>query len=264
MLDIVGFLLVINYFFYQKCFLFYKNNYFYNYNILKYDKIVIKVKNYYWIALLFLFAKVVYGKDNYNIWYQYLLSAKLNKSNLTLLSQYRSYDLALDTRVFLVGGYYDYELKKNIKPAIGLMYLNLHPYINDDSKKTRNEIRPFQQITFDFSINKLSISNRFRIEERFLTNPDIFILRSRYLLSLKIPFNIKSKYSCYGLVKNEIRLNVLNDDFFDSDRVIVGVGYRMNSKSTIEIAYINQIESRSTNHYAFVGFRNQFDWRNKK
>lgn len=191
------------------------------------------------------------------------MSAKLKKSNLTLLSQYRAYDLALDSRVFLVSGYYDYEIRKNLKPAIGLMYLNINSYRDDLTKKSRNEIRPFQQITMNFNSGKLSLSNRFRIEERFLTNPNVFILRARYLISLQLPFSINQKESYYALFKNEIRLNLCNDDFFDSDRIILGLGYKITPKSAVEIAYINQIESSSTNHYAFIGFRNQFDWRKK-
>ena len=43
------------------------------------------------------------SRDNYNMWFQYLMSAKLtDKSTLTALSQYRSFDLAYDTRLFLV------------------------------------------------------------------------------------------------------------------------------------------------------------------
>lgn len=192
------------------------------------------------------------------------MSAKLEQSNLTFLTQYRSYDLGLDNRVFLVSGYYDYEIKKNIKPAVGLMYLNINSYLDDLSKKSRHEIRPFQQITLNFKTGKVSFSNRFRIEERFLTNPDVFILRARYLISLQIPLNINAEKSYYGIFKNEIRLNVVNDDFFDSDRITVGLGYKITPKSTLEISYINQIESSNTNHYAFIGFRNQFDWRTKK
>lgn len=209
-------------------------------------------------------SNISFGQDNYNMWYQYLMSAQLKKSNLTILSQYRSYDLALDSRLFLVSAYYDYEIKDNIKPAIGLMYLNINPYIDEFSKKSRNEIRPFQQITLDFKTYNISFSNRFRIEERFLTNPDIFILRARYLLSLRIPLNFDTQKSYYGIFKNEIRLNLKNDDFYDSDRITLGMGYKMNAKSAIEIAYINQIETKRTNHYAYIGFRNSFDWRKNK
>lgn len=213
---------------------------------------------------IFILNTKSYSQDNYNMWFQYLFSAKLEKSNLTVISQYRSYDLATDSRLFLISAYYDYEIKNNLRPAVGIMYLVLNPYINEYEKKTRNEIRPFQQITYDFNINTASFSNRFRIEERFLNNPDVFILRARYLLSVRIPFNLDSKQSYYGIVKNEIRLNLKNDGFFDSDRITLGLGFKLSPKSNVEIAYINQLELKNTNHYAYIGFRNSVDWRKNK
>ncbi|RXM53868.1 hypothetical protein BOQ60_26095, partial [Chryseobacterium sp. CH1] len=50
------------------------------------------------------------------------MSAKLtDKSTLTALTQYRSFDLAYDTRLFLVNAYVDYEVAENIRPAAGAM-----------------------------------------------------------------------------------------------------------------------------------------------
>jgi len=216
------------------------------------------------ILLISLFVSKAYPQDSFNTWYQYLMSAKLEKKNLTLLSQYRAFDLGLDSRVFLISGYLDFEVAKHIKPAAGIMYLNLESYIDEKKKKLRHEVRPFQQITFDTNIKQLGVSHRFRVEERFIDNPNIFILRLRYLLSLRIPIPLKSnKKLLYGIFKNELRMNVVNDDTFDSDRITVGLGFKLSKKSAIELAYINQLETKRSNQYAYVGFRNSFDWRKK-
>lgn len=221
-----------------------------------------------WVKYLLLIIAIVsymtsYGQQKgLNMWYQYLMSAKLEKKNLTLLSQYRSYDFVADSRLFLVAGYLDFEVSKNFKPAFGLMYLNLEPYVGDGSKKIRHEIRPFQQVTFDTDIGRWSLSNRFRVEERFLDNPDQFILRFRYLLSLRIPLNKEgSRERFYGILKNEVRINAINDDTFDSDRITAGIGYRFTKKSAVEVAYINQLETKRTSQYIYLGYRNSFDWR---
>ena len=134
------------------------------------------------------------SKDNYNMWFQYLMSAKItDKSTLTALTQYRSFDLAYDTRLFLVNAYVDYEVAENIRPAAGAMFLILESYNADDSKKIRYEKRPFQQVTADYYIGRTSISNRLRVEERFISNPDEFEVRIRYLISVRIPFNKKGE-----------------------------------------------------------------------
>ncbi len=91
---------------------------------------------------LCLMSNLLYSqsKDNYNMWFQYLMSAKItNKSTLTALTQYRSFDLAYDTRLFLLNAYVDYEVVENIKPAAGFMFLTLESYNADDSKKIRYE-----------------------------------------------------------------------------------------------------------------------------
>ncbi|MCW1960569.1 DUF2490 domain-containing protein [Chryseobacterium viscerum] len=206
------------------------------------------------------------SKDNYNMWFQYLMSAKLtDKSTLTALTQYRSFDLAYDTRLFLVNAYVDYEVVENIKPAAGAMFLILESYNADDSKKIRYEKRPFQQVTADYYIGRTSISNRLRVEERFISNPDEFEVRIRYLISVRIPFNKKGeKEKLYGILKNEIRMNVDKLEPFDSNRITAGLGIKLGKNSALELAFINQLETKKTSNYGFVGFRNNFDWRKKK
>ncbi|RXM40540.1 DUF2490 domain-containing protein [Chryseobacterium sp. CH21] len=206
------------------------------------------------------------SKDNYNMWFQYLMSAKLtDKSTLTALTQYRSFDLAYDTRLFLVNAYVDYEVAENIRPAAGAMFLVLESYNADDSKKIRYEKRPFQQVTAEYFIGRTSISNRLRVEERFISNPDEFEVRIRYLISVRIPFNKKGeKEKLYGILKNEIRMNVDKLEPFDSNRITAGLGIKLGKNSALELAFINQLETKKTSNYGFIGFRNSFDWRKKK
>ncbi|MGN7706228.1 MULTISPECIES: DUF2490 domain-containing protein [unclassified Chryseobacterium] len=200
------------------------------------------------------------------MWFQYLMSAKItDKSTLTALTQYRSFDLAYDTRLFLVNAYVDYEVVENIKPAVGAMFLILESYNADDSKKIRYEKRPFQQVTADYYIGRTSISNRLRVEERFISNPDEFEVRIRYLISVRIPFNKKGeKEKLYGILKNEIRMNVDKLEPFDSNRITAGLGIKLGKNSALELAFINQLETGKTSNYGFIGFRNNFDWRKKK
>ncbi|WP_343680101.1 DUF2490 domain-containing protein [Chryseobacterium arthrosphaerae] len=200
------------------------------------------------------------------MWFQYLMSAKItDKSTLTALTQYRSFDLAYDTRLFLVNAYVDYEVAENIRPAAGAMFLILESYNADDSKKIRYEKRPFQQITADYYIGRTSISNRLRVEERFISNPDEFEVRIRYLISVRIPFNKKGeKEKLYGILKNEIRMNIDKLEPFDSNRITAGLGIKLGKNSALELAFINQLETKKTSNYGFIGFRNSFDWRKKK
>lgn len=205
------------------------------------------------------------SNDTYNMWFQYIMTARVtDKSTLTALTQYRSFDLAYDTRLFLVNAYMDYEVAKGVRPALGGMFLVLESYQLDDIKKIRYEKRAFQQVTLDHDIGRTSVSSRFRIEERFINNPDEFVLRIRYLISMRIPFNRKGeKEKLYGILKNEIRMNIKKEDPFDSNRITAGLGIKISKKSAVELAFINQLSPGRTSNYGYVGFRNTFDWRKK-
>ncbi len=226
----------------------------------------VKIKLTLMILLLVFNFSMGQNSDNYNMWFQYLLSAKVtDKSTLTALTQYRSFDLAYDTRLFLLNAYMDYEVVDNIKPAVGAMFLILESYNADDTKRIRYEKRPFQQVTMENNIGRTSFSQRFRVEERFLSNPDEFEVRLRYLISVKIPFNKKGeKERLYGILKNEIRMNIVKDEPFDSNRLTAGIGIKTGKNSALELAFINQMETRRTSNYGFIGFRNSFDWRKKQ
>ncbi|MDC8105398.1 DUF2490 domain-containing protein [Chryseobacterium sp. PTM-20240506] len=222
--------------------------------------------------LIFIFLLVLHhfyqgqSTDTYNMWFQYIMTAKVSdKSTLTALTQYRSFDLAYDKRLFLVNAYMDYEVTKGVRPAVGGMFLILDSYQTEDQKKTRYEKRAFQQVTLDHDIGRSSVSSRFRVEERFLNNPDEFVLRVRYLISMRIPFNRKGeKERLYGILKNEIRMNIKKEDPFDSNRITAGLGIKTGKNSAIELAFINQLSPGRTSNYGYIGFRNSFDWRKKQ
>ncbi|WP_313383497.1 DUF2490 domain-containing protein [Chishuiella sp.] len=202
---------------------------------------------------------------NYNMWYQYLMNAKLDdKMTLTALSQYRSFDMLLDARLFVAAAYVDYSIDKKISVGGGGMFLLLESYDKNNNKKERSEKRIFQQATITDNIGRTLISHRFRIEERFLNNPNEFIVRLRYLTSFRIPLNkATEKQILYGIIKNEIRISAIKDKPFDSDRITIGTGFNLSKKSALEINLISQLAERKTSNYLNVVFRNKFDWRKK-
>lgn len=226
------------------------------------------IKIFFMSIILLAFSPLAYAQrsDTYNMWFQYLLSAKLtDKSTLTALSQYRSFDLAYDTRLFLVSAYVDYEVADDVRPALGAMFLTLNSYKADGGKRTRYEKRPFQQVSLGGNIGRTSVSHRFRVEERFINNPNEFVLRLRYLISLRIPFNKAGQpEQYYGILKNEIRMNAKKDEPFDSNRLTAGFGRKLGKNAAVEIAWINQVETGRPSNYAYVGYRSNFDWRKNK
>ncbi|PZR20656.1 MAG: DUF2490 domain-containing protein [Flavobacterium psychrophilum] len=210
-------------------------------------------------------VKMIAQQDNLNLWLQYTMSAKLSeKYSFTALSQYRSYDLIKDSRLFLVSTYLERKLEHELYPAAGYMFLVLEPYTSDTEKKIRYENRPYQQLSIKNKIGRTTLLHRYRVEERFLTNPDDFIVRLRYLMSFKIPLNGEGKPNIlYGILKNEIRMNVVKEEQFDSNRITAGLGVNLGEQSAVELSFINQISPDDTSNYVLLGFRNSFDWSSK-
>lgn len=212
---------------------------------------------------LLLFTSSAFSQtDNLNSWYQYTVSAKLSeKWSATALSQYRSYDVVKDGRLFLVSGYLERNFKNGISPAAGYMFLILEPYTDVMEKKIRYENRPYQQLSIRNKVGNVSVMHRYRAEQRFLTNPDDFILRLRYLISLKFPMYKKEGTEVlYGIFKNEIRMNVVKDEQFDSNRITAGLGINLGKNSSLELGFINQVGADDTANYTVVSFKNNFDF----
>lgn len=216
--------------------------------------------------LLSFFVNAQRNAVDYNMWYQYLLNAKLDdKMTLTTLAQYRSFDLLLDSRLFVSVAYVDYSITDKISVGAGGMYLILESYGSNNQKRKRTERRALQQININDKIGRTSLTHRFRIEERFLDNPDTFIVRLRYLASFKIPLNKSNqKQINYAILKNEVRMAARREKPFDSNRITVGLGFNLSKKSAIEIGLINQMSEFRTSNYLNVGFRNKLDWSKKK
>lgn len=212
--------------------------------------------------LMLFSTKASAQQDNLNMWLQYTMSAKLSeKYSFTALSQYRAYDLVKDSRLFLVSTYLERKLDNDLYPAVGFMFLVLQPYTSFTDKKIRYENRPFQQLTIKSKLGRTTLLHRYRVEERFLTNPDDFVLRLRYLISLKIPLGKeKGNNLLYSILKNEIRMNVVKEEQFDSNRITAGLGINLGKQSAIELSFVNQVSPDDTSNYVLAGFRNSFDW----
>lgn len=141
------------------------------------------------------------------------------------------------------------------------MFLILEPYTDVMEKKIRYENRPYQQLSIRNKVGNVSVMHRYRAEERFLTNPDDFILRLRYLISLKFPlYKNDGTEVLYGIFKNEIRMNVVKGEQFDSNRITAGLGINLGRNSSLELGFINQVGADDTANYTVVSFKNNFDF----
>ena len=192
-------------------------------------------------------------------WLIYIGSKKLEgKWNLHNEIQYRNYDAIGDLEQLLLRTGIGYNLSENNKNLLlGYGFIKSENYAaNGLDKITVNEHRIFQQFTSKQKVGKLSLTHRYRFEQRFVE--DDFKARFRYFLAFKLPFKgtegAPSKY--YLSAYNEIFLNT-KSSVFDRNRVYGGLGYQLNKNFRLEAGYMNQFfESGGRDQINLITFVN--------
>ena len=197
--------------------------------------------------------------SDFGNWLIYIGSKKVNsKWNIHNEVQYRNYDAIGDLEQLLLRTGVGYNLSENNHNVLlGYGYILSQNYVADAQEKTDvNEHRIFQQFTSKQKIGKVSLSHRYRFEQRFVESD--FKMRLRYFLALKIPL-IKSEAvpaKLYVSAYNEVFLNT-ESSVFDRNRVYAGLGYQLHKNVRIEAGYMNQLfENSSRDQFNLITFVN--------
>lgn len=222
----------------------------------------LKQKKWMYLAALVFFLMLPnhsFSQDSdFGNWIIYIGNKKLNeKWNIHNEVQYRNYDAIGDLEQLLLRTGVGYNLNETNNVLLGYGYILSENYVADsDDKISVNEHRIFQQYTSKQKIGKVSLSHRYRFEQRFVE--DDFKMRIRYFLSLNIPFkdNESNKSPFYLSAYNEIFLNT-ESAVFDRNRVYGGLGYKINENIKLELGYMNQFfETSSRDQFNIITFVN--------
>ncbi|MGQ7946216.1 DUF2490 domain-containing protein [Flavobacterium sp. WC2509] len=124
------------------------------------------------------------------------------------------------------------------------------------TQKESPEIRFAAQGIYYFIKKDYVLTNRFRIEDRILQNEDSsfdVVYRFREMVKLVYPISVVKfgKGSLYGIASEEIIFktdgSTTGGNFFDRNRLTVGLGYSFSDTFQFELTYINQYLPRDTN-----------------
>jgi hypothetical protein len=146
------------------------------------------------------------------------------------------------------------QYKPNEQLALGFGYAEVETFPYGDfpiaSAGRFPEHRIFEQVIVKQKINKVFITNRFRIEQRWVgkiklnTSREIeewvYFNRFRYLLKIQMPLH----KNIYGWVGDELFIGAgknVGINIFDQNRLHLNIGYKFNNKISMEIGYLNQI-----------------------
>jgi hypothetical protein len=183
-------------------------------------------------------------------WYMYFYSLDLDKSEWGVQGdlQYRNWNALGDLEQLLVRSGVTFKPKETtLKFTLGLA--NITSGAPGASNKTTAENRVYQEALLPQKIGKrLYLTHRFRYEQRFVQNQD-FRTRYRYNLFLNIPLNksVLEKDALYLALYNEIFINGQSEignartvSLFDRNRTYLGAGWFLNSKTRIQLGWMNQ------------------------
>ena len=197
--------------------------------------------------------------SDFGNWLIYIGNKKVNsKWNVHNEVQYRNYDAIGDLEQLLLRTGLGYDLSENNHNLLlGYGYILSQNYSADtEDKLDVNEHRIFQQFTSKQKIGNVSLSHRYRFEQRFVESD--FKMRLRYFLAFKVPI-LKTETSptkLYLSAYNEVFLNT-ESEVFDRNRVYGGLGYQLNNNVRIEAGYMNQLfEHSSRDQFNLITFVN--------
>jgi hypothetical protein len=195
-------------------------------------------------------------------WLGYLNQTRFtNKSGLWVdLHWRRTNDFIKDNAITIARVAYIYYLTDQTRLMAGYAYVT--QYGNPDVP----EHRPWQQIQWMEKKSWYSLMQWIRVEERFrtkvvageLTNEYSFNFRVRYNISLTIPLKGKQivAKTPFVFLNDEVHINAGKNivyNYFDQNRLFLGVGYQFTSHLNAHIGYMNVFQQQpSGNHFVNI------------
>ena len=185
--------------------------------------------------------------------------------NQLLLTEKWSLHSEFDNRVFLkpvqenlyvvrIQG--RYKINDQLETGAGFAYFSVDtqvPEINPDYNTP--EYRCQQDLTWKSNVNKVTLIQRFQVEERFIRNASkeellsgtTFFWRFRYRLQGDYTFWKKEKQLLKAVVSDEIMFNFgekIIKNTFDQNRIYAAIHYGLNSNLALELGYLNSLQRR--------------------
>lgn len=201
-------------------------------------------KSLFSLFMMFFAVSAYSQNSDFGNWLIYIGNKKINNNwNWHHEVQYRNYNAIGDLEQLLLRTGIGYNLTENNNNLLlGYGFIHSQNYIdNSNDKLNVNEHRIFQQFITKQKFSRISFQHRYRFEQRWIEETD-FRMRFRYFLSLNIALNNKEVVdkTLYASIYNEIFINnTIN--YFDRNRIYLGVGYKLNRNTKFEIGYMNQI-----------------------
>jgi hypothetical protein len=199
--------------------------------------------------------------DNNSIgWLANFTTLKLSKKwSGHLEYQWRRENIVKDWQQQLFRTGMNYQVSKNLTFRIGYAWIETFPYGDIPIQSTGKrfpEHRAYQMVTINDHNNRVKMSHRFMLEQRWvgrytnatLTKADdfVFLNRGRYLyrMQMAIGKNELTDKTAYAAMYDEIFIGFgknVAENIFDQNRLGLLIGYQFNKTCRVEGGFLQQI-----------------------
>ncbi|MDN3669814.1 DUF2490 domain-containing protein [Echinicola jeungdonensis] len=162
---------------------------------------------------------------------------------------------------------------------VGFAHLGFY----NNGSRTRSELRPYQELVINNKLAPISLSHRYRVEERFFRNTsqdnsksNSFNFRFRYRIMASIPLWESTEHDGKSLsfnVGDEILINAGKDvvyNVFNQNRILIGPAFQLNKTLDFSLTYTHQFSASNApreyqnSHIFWLGIKHKMDFTSKK
>lgn len=212
------------------------------------------------LACSFLFAQTEKNIDKQSIlWTRYYNQLSINKK----WSVYSEFDNRIfinpveqNLYEFRVQG--RYKINNNIEVGAGFAYFSVatqDPEINTGFNVP--EYRGQQDIIWKQDIGKITLLQRFQVEERFFYNASKVELLPGTTFNWRFRYRLQGEYSCWkkenrylkAIVYDELMINAGGNvvkNTFDQNRIYAALQYGVNKNIALELGYLKSFQQRAS------------------
>jgi hypothetical protein len=193
------------------------------------------------------------------LWTRYSNQLTLN-SKWLILSEFdnRVFIHPFEENLYLIRVQGRYKINKDVDLGAGLAYFSVATQNPESTNNFRTpEYRGEQNITWKQEFDKITMNQRFQVEERFFHNANKDGLEPGTNFNWRFRYRLQGEYSCWKketqylkvIVYDEIFINAgenIINNTFDQNRIYGALQYGFSKNIAFELGYLNSFQQRSS------------------
>jgi hypothetical protein len=192
-------------------------------------------------------------ENDMGAWYMYFGNLKFSDSPWAIHGevQYRNHNKLGDLEQLLLRTGLQYNLKSG-QASFLAGYASITTDIPGKPSNSFHENRIYQEVILRQKLNRVGLMHRYRFEQRWIEELNMRT-RFRYSIFVNVPLNDKDlseKGAIYGQIYDELFINgqkpTDNSQFFDRNRLYVGLGYRTSTALAFQLGKMEQSTNLSS------------------